>query len=51
MLNGQKKQRVRNPYVALLREAKKSVAHGKVGKALRKAANQNLMRDMQLLGD
>lgn len=46
MLNGQKKTRARNPFVVLLREVKKSVAHGKTKKAERKLANQNVYKEL-----
>ena len=47
MLNGQKKLRPRNPFVMILREAKKSVGHGKTKKAERRAAQSNLNRMLE----
>lgn len=47
MLNGQHKSKPRNFVVlAAIRAGKKSVAHGKTKKADRRAANQNLQREV-----
>lgn len=48
MLNGQKKERVRNyVHIAMVRLNKKSVAHGKTKKADRRQAHVQLHRDME----